>query len=71
MPDQQTMDLFFLKRSNYPIYSFVNSTPPLIPLIAQFTASLSEAKYLRGSIRFLNVMVQGDFGERTISQDAR
>lgn len=57
------------KGSNYPIYSYVNSTPPLIPLIAQFTASSKEeARYLLAVLRFLNVMVQGDFGERTISQ---
>ena len=29
------------KGSNYPIYSYVNSTPPVIPLIATFTASTS------------------------------
>tara|TARA_Y100001972_G_C7651357_1_gene327589 strand:+ start:311 stop:1021 length:711 start_codon:yes stop_codon:yes gene_type:complete len=56
------------KGANFPIYSFVNSSPPVIPLIAQFTAtSKEEAKYLLAVLRFLNVMVQADFGEQSVS----
>ena len=55
------------KGSNFPIYSYVNSSPPIIPIIAPFTAtSKEEAKYLLAVFRFLNVMSQSDFGERTI-----
>lgn len=56
------------KGSNYPIYSYVNSTPPVIPLIATFTASSKEeAKYLLAAFRFLNTMTQSNFGERTLA----
>ena len=56
------------KGANYPIYSYINSAPPIIPLIAQFTASSKEeAQYLLATFRFLNAMTQSDFGERAIA----
>lgn len=55
------------KGANFPIYSYVNSQPPIIPIIAQFTASSKEeARYLLAVFRFLNVMTQSDFGERSL-----
>ena len=54
---------FDFKGSNYPLHSFINSTPPMIPLIATFTAgSKEEARYMLAVLRFLNVMAQADFG---------
>ena len=58
---------FDFKGSNYPLHSFVNSTPPMIPLIATFTAgSKEEARYTLAVLRFLNVMAQADFGEKAV-----
>ena len=55
------------KGSNYPLYSFANSNPPMIPLIATFTASSKEeARYMLAVLRFLNVMAQADFGEQAV-----
>ncbi len=58
---------FDFKGANYPLYSFINSTPPMIPLIATFTStSKEEARYTLAVLRFLNVMVQADFGEQAV-----
>lgn len=61
-------DLQF-KGANFPVYTFVNSSPPMIPIIAQFTCtSQEEAQYTLAVFRFLNIISQADFGERAVQQ---
>ncbi len=56
------------KGSNFPIYNYVNSQPPMIPIIAQFTCtSQEEAKYTLAVYRFLHLITQSDFGERSVN----
>jgi hypothetical protein len=55
------------KGSNFPIYTYINSTPPVLPLIASFTATTKEeAKYMLAAWRFFNILTQSDFGEQAV-----
>ena len=55
------------KGANFPIYSYVNSSPPVIPLIATFTAGTKEdGQYMLAAYRFFNILTQSDFGERAV-----
>lgn len=55
------------KGSNFPIYTYINSTPPVLPLIASFTATTKEeGKYMLAAWRFFNILTQADFGEQAV-----
>jgi hypothetical protein len=55
------------KGSNFPVYSYINSAPPTIPLIATFTAGTKEdGQYMLAVYRFLNILTQADFGEKAV-----
>lgn len=57
--------------SNYPINSYVSSTPPSFPVTADFTASnISEARYLLGVIHFLKAVTKAHFGDASIVSGA-
>jgi hypothetical protein len=57
------------KGANYPIYAYVQSRPPIIPIIATFTASTQEeAMYSLAAWRFFNVLTQSDFGLNAVAQ---
>lgn len=58
------------KGANFPIYTYMNSTPPVLPLIASFTATTKEeGKYMLAAWRFLNVLTQSDFGEQAVNSN--
>ena len=58
------------KGANFPIYTYMNSQPPVLPLIATFTATTKEeAKYMLAAWRFFNIMTQSDFGEQAVTSN--
>ena len=55
------------KGANFPVYTYMNSSPPMLPLIVQFTATTKEeAKYMLAAWRFFNILTQSDFGEQAV-----
>lgn len=57
--------------SNYPIYSFSHSTPPTIPITADFTAnSIGEARYMMAVIHFVKVVTKAHFGDASLVSGA-
>ncbi len=55
------------KGANFPVYTYMNSSPPMLPLICQFTATTKEeAQYMLAAWRFFNILTQSDFGEQSV-----
>lgn len=53
--------------SNYPIYSYMNSTPPTIPISADFTCNnIGEARYLLAVIHFIKCVTKSHFGDASV-----
>ena len=57
------------KGANFPVYTYMNSSPPMLPLICQFTATTKEeGRYMLAAWRFFNILTQSDFGEQAVNQ---
>ena len=55
--------------TNYPINVYMNSTPPEIPVAADWTANdIYEARYLLAVMTFLRVSTKGYFGDKAVEQ---
>ena len=58
------------KGANFPVHTYMSSSPPILPLIATFTATTKEeGQYMLAAWRFLNILTQSDFGESSIKQN--
>ena len=56
-----------LHGSNYPINTFINSTPPTFPVTGDFTANtIAEARYLMAVIHFLKCVTKAHFGDSSV-----
>ena len=54
---------------NYPILSYINSTPPNFPVSGDFTANdIDEARYLLAVLTFLKVMTKSEFGDAAVGK---
>ena len=54
--------------SNYPIYSYINSRPPTLPVSGDFSATtIEEAQYLLAVFHFLRVCTKSYFGESAVA----
>ena len=52
---------------NYPINTYINSTPPEIPVQSDWTANdVYEARYLLGVLTFLKIATKGYFGDSAV-----
>jgi len=59
-----------LHGQNYPIYTYMNSTPPILPITADFFANdMYEGQYLLAVFHFLRSVTKGYFGESAIAQE--
>ena len=53
---------------NYPINTYISSTPPDIPVAADYTAdNIYEARYLLAVLTFLKVATKGYFGDQAVA----
>lgn len=58
-----------LHGSNYPIYSYLNSTPPALPVQADFYANdMFDGHYLLAMMHFLRVTTKSYFGEKSVAE---
>ena len=58
-----------LHGSNYPIYSYLNSTPPALPVQADFYANdMFDGHYLLAMMHFLKVTTKSYFGEQSLTK---
>lgn len=54
---------------NYPIMSYINTTPPNFPVTSDFTANtIDEARYLLAVLTFLKVMVKSEMGDAAVTR---
>ena len=54
---------------NYPILSYINSTPPNFPVTSDFTANnIDEARYILAVMTFLKVMTKSEFGDTAVGR---
>ena len=54
---------------NYQIKTFQNSTPPMLPITADFTANdIYEARYLLAIFTFCKIATKGAFGDQAVKQ---
>ena len=54
---------------NYPIHTFMNSQPPVIPISADFYANdVQEGQYLLAILHFLKVITKGHFGDSSVAK---
>ena len=57
-----------LHGANYPIYTYINSTPPTIPVQSDFYANdMFDAHYLLAVMHFLKVSTKSYFGETSVN----
>ena len=60
-----------LHGTNYPINTFINSTPPTFPVTGDFTANtIAEARYLMAVIHFLKCVTKAHFGDASVRSGA-
>ena len=63
-----TYDSQSFQGSNYPMHTFMNSQPPVIPIQVPYTATnQDEARYLLAMLQFLKVSVKAQFGEQAVT----
>jgi len=56
---------------NYQINTFQNSTPPMLPISADFTANnIYEARYLLAIFTFLRICGKGTFGDQAVKNES-
>lgn len=54
--------------SNYPLVTYKNSQPPVLPIMADFTANtVAEARYLLGVMHFLRVATKSFYGDAAVA----
>lgn len=54
---------------NYPIYTYLNSQPPTLPITADFYANdIHEGQYLLAVMHFLKVITKGHFGDSAVAK---
>ena len=54
---------------NYPIMSYINSTPPNFPVSSDFTANnIDEARYVLAVLTFLKVMTKSEYGDTAVER---
>jgi hypothetical protein len=62
-----TYDSQSFQGSNYPMHTFMNSQPPVIPIQVPYSATnQDEARYLLAMLQFLKVSVKAQFGEQAV-----
>lgn len=62
-----TYDTQQFQGTNYPLHTFMMSSPPTLPVQAQYTASTQEeAKYLLAMMHFLKLSTKANFGEAAV-----
>ena len=62
-----TYDTQVFQGSNYPLHTYMSSTPPTIPIQVQYSCTnQEEARYLLAMMQFLKVSTKSQFGEMAV-----
>lgn len=62
-----TYDTQVFQGSNYPLHTYMSSTPPTIPIQVQYSCTnQEEARYLLAMMQFLKVSTKAQFGEMAV-----
>lgn len=62
-----TYDTQQFQGTNYPLHTFMMSSPPTLPVQAQYTVTTQEeAKYLLAMMHFLKLSTKANFGEAAV-----
>ncbi len=65
-----TYDTQVFQGSNYPLHTYMSSTPPTLPIQVQYSCSnQEEAKYLLAMLQFLKASTKSQFGELSVSKN--
>lgn len=65
-----TYDTQTFQGSNYPLHTYMSSTPPTLPIQVQYSCTnQEEASYLLAMMQFLKVSTKAQFGELAVIND--
>jgi len=65
-----TYDTQTFQGSNYPLHTYMSSTPPTLPIQVQYSCTnQEEARYLLAMMQFLKVSTKAQFGEMAVTND--